>query len=128
MTKPAQLHTEDGYSEYRYAGRPHRDDGPAAVFDGGMQQWYRHGYLHRDGGPAVTHANGDEEWYRRGKLHRIDGPAEIIQDWRGTGRSKYRWHIHGRLIETPSEFRKVLGLTKEQIMFIMIQWGWFEKT
>jgi len=55
----------------------HREDGPAAIFRNGKEEWYINGLLHREDGPAIKNPNGDEFWYRHGVLHREDGPAVI---------------------------------------------------
>jgi hypothetical protein len=54
----------DGIAEWRDdEGLLHRDDGPARVYPGGREEWFRHGRLHREDGPAVVHANGSVKYY-----------------------------------------------------------------
>jgi hypothetical protein len=83
----------DGVLEYRDAqGRLHRARGPARLFPGGREEWYRHGKLHREGGPAVLHANGSEKWYRDGVRHRDGAPACVYVN--GTE----KWYRDGLLV------------------------------
>jgi hypothetical protein len=85
------------YTEYRFRGNLHRDDGPAQV-EGDQAVWFRHGLehrtdgpssilgddlefrqfdrLHREGAPAVE-GEGSTGWYKDGVPHREDGPALI---------------------------------------------------
>ena len=60
------------YTEYRDSkGRPHREDGPARVWDGGTCLWYLHGSLHRVGGPAFYESieTRRPELFLKGKLY-----------------------------------------------------------
>lgn len=61
-------------------GFAHRDNGPAAIYPNGQEEYYKHGVLHREGGPAILGYNGDQVWYKNGKIHREDGPAFIAQN------------------------------------------------
>lgn len=70
---------------------PHRDDGPALLFDDGTKWWYHHGNRHRDDGPAIEYADGTNEWYHHGNRHRDDGPA--IENADGSK----KWYRHGEL-------------------------------
>ena len=66
---------DDGNGTRRYrnaAGELHREDGPAVIFEGGVEQmWYRNGKLHREDGPAVAIAYSNigvyiSRWYLNG--------------------------------------------------------------
>jgi hypothetical protein len=73
-------------------GVPHRDDGPAVVYPGGVQAWYRNGLRHRVGAPAVVYPGGVQAWYRNGLRHRVGGPAVERAD------GSREWWVHGTLI------------------------------
>ena len=45
----------------------HRNDGPAAIWDDGTQEWFQYDQLHREDGPAVIWHNGDKQWYKNHK-------------------------------------------------------------
>lgn len=58
----------DGGSEFWFKdGKPHREDGPAIIFENGTQFWYKNGIKHRQGGPAVIRANGAVEYWSYGR-------------------------------------------------------------
>ncbi len=59
-------------------GELHRDDGPAAVYPDGSQEWHQHNKLHRLDGPAVIHPDGAEWWWLRG--HNI---TDKVEAWIG---------------------------------------------
>ncbi len=48
--------------------RLHREDGPAAVYANGTQEWWANGRLHRLDGPAVIYTNGTHEWWINGEF------------------------------------------------------------
>ncbi len=73
-------------------GKWHRDDGPAAIWPDGTQQWYQHGKHHRENGPAKIWPDGSQEWWQHNELHRDDGPAKIEAD--GT----QHWFWHGKWV------------------------------
>ena len=53
-------------------------NGPALIYIGLVQHWYKNGELHRLDGPATVFvATGGEEWYKNGLCHRLNGPAII---------------------------------------------------
>ena len=56
----------------------HREDGPAALYLDGHQEWHRNGKHHREDGPSVIYPDGRQYWYEDGKIHREDGPAIIL--------------------------------------------------
>ena len=56
------------------AGRRHRVDGPASVWDDGTLVWYRHGRLHFAHGPAILNVDGTVRWYEDSKLLRERHP------------------------------------------------------
>ena len=82
MTTEAEVFEElklsisvSSYGTRRYrnaAGELHREDGPAVIFEGGVEQmWYRNGKLHREDGPAVAIAYSNigvyiSRWYLNG--------------------------------------------------------------
>ena len=70
-------------------GKKHRTDGPAVIFDGEFEKWYKNGRLHRIDGPAVIFYGGFTAWYKNGKRHRIGGPAIIGNDFEA-------WLINGK--------------------------------
>lgn len=55
----------------------HREDGPAAIYPDGKEEYHMDGRLHREDGPAVIWPDGKEEYYMNGQLHREDGPAIV---------------------------------------------------
>ena len=91
----------------------HRQDGPAIVYDNGLQQWYLNGVQHRIGGPSHYHPDGTAHWMQFGKYHRVDGPAINFafgqKQWRLNGLfhrtdgpaietpivGANRWYVHG---------------------------------
>jgi hypothetical protein len=73
------------YTAWYLDGGKHRVDGPAVVYDSGMEEWRYHEILHRDGGPALIDSDGNLSWYRNGQRHRFDGPAVVNVD----GSEKY---------------------------------------
>jgi len=54
--------------------------------------------LHREDGPAAIYSDGDEEWYIKGLLHREDGPAVI---YRNDG---VRWWLNGNFFKTKEKW------------------------
>ena len=46
----------------------HREDGPAAIYDGGTNAWYANGRCHREDGPAVIYSDGELEWWLNGNF------------------------------------------------------------
>lgn len=48
-------------------GKPHREDGPAVIWNFGATYWWFEGKLHRDDGPAVNDG-GLSVWWYHGKL------------------------------------------------------------
>ena len=91
-------HTIDRFGNEWYFNEDnklHREDGPAIIYIGGVEEWYRNGKLHREDGPALIANNGKtQEWYRNGMLHREDGPALI---WEDENREEY--YLHGEKVE-----------------------------
>lgn len=101
-------------------GNLHHETLPALDYYDGTKEWFHHGKMHRIDGPAQITPDSQSWWYN-GKLHRTDGPAAIYNDgWQG-------WYLHGEQIQDPEEFRKILGMTKEQLTFLIIKWNWSTK-
>jgi len=79
-----QLHTvittDDEHTTYTVFGKLHREDGPASIYAGGGQYWYRYGKSHREDGPAIILACSAQFWCLNGLRHREDGPA--VEDLR----------------------------------------------
>lgn len=67
-------------TRFRVNGQLHREDGPAVIFPGGDQYWFRNNQLHRQDGPARILFDGTEEWWENGQRHRIGDPAIIRLD------------------------------------------------
>lgn len=85
----------DVYGDKRWYldGKLHREDGPAVIFNGDVEEhWYKNGKLHRDGGPALTNVDGSYEWYKDGVPHREDGPATYCAH-----NNRYIWYRDGEL-------------------------------
>lgn len=59
------------------AGKYHREDGPARVFPGGAQEWWRNGLRHHDDGPAEVKPDGRQERYRNDE--RILNPDDVTK-------------------------------------------------
>lgn len=83
---------EDRKCWFNSDGQLDREDGPAVLWNDGVEVWMSKDKIHRDGGPAVTRLNGDRVWFRHGRRHRKDGPAEI----KGNGHRE--WIVDGQLI------------------------------
>jgi hypothetical protein len=107
--------SHNGVLEWRDAqGELHRVDGPARVFPGGREEWFRHGKLHRDpaDGPAVVHANGSVKYYVDGVRHRDDGPAcEYVN---GTE----KWYRHGLRHRDPKDGPAAIYPDGRRIWFV----------
>ncbi len=73
--KPTKVQREWGTTWVLANKNPHREDGPAVIWNDGREDWYIDGKLHRIGGPAIKYASGDKTWYIDGQIHREDGPA-----------------------------------------------------
>lgn len=58
----------------------HREDGPA-VFEHGVEMWYKDGKIHREDGPAIILGNGDayhflnDEYYTLEAFKRLTAPV-----------------------------------------------------
>jgi len=97
---------EDGRKKYvDEHGRPHREDGPAVIWEDGTKAWFVNGVQHREDGPALEFANGSKEWYADGKLHRIDGPAIVYAD------GYTQWWLQGVQVEE-EEFNERVRILK----------------
>lgn len=113
------LHREDGPAvvfaggnQYWYKdGELHREDGPAAEYEDGDRAWYIDGKLHREGAPAVVYTNGDKVWYRNGELHREDGPAVELAD------GIKEWYINGEQV-SEEEFNAINGDVSTELKII----------
>jgi hypothetical protein len=69
MTKPIKIFREGTAQVWRRDGLIHREDGPAMIWDDGMQAWYRNDLLHREDGPAVIYPGGTCTWWFNGRCH-----------------------------------------------------------
>ena len=87
--------------EYYKDGVLHREDGPAVIYDNGINYWYKFGKIHREDGPAVDWTNGEYSWYRNGLYHREDGPA-IVWD------EECSWYVNGVKSTTNRPFLRLL--------------------
>ena len=45
------------------AGQLHRIDGPAIIWDNGVEFWYQNDQCHRTDGPAIMWPDGRKWWY-----------------------------------------------------------------
>jgi len=61
--------------------------------------WKKNGVPHREDGPAVIYENGDEAWYYNGRQHREDGPAVEWED----GVTKY-WYYYDKWTDNEEKF------------------------
>jgi hypothetical protein len=88
-------------ASYNAAKRLHCDDGPAIIWNKGIEEWYLDGLRHREDGPAVKAPDGYEEWWINGSRHRIGGPAIVYSNYKyqnqwwenGTRISLHRFQI-----------------------------------
>lgn len=48
---------------YNSEGKLHRETGPAAVYDDGLQQYWLNGKIHRDDGPAMIWPDGRQQYW-----------------------------------------------------------------
>jgi hypothetical protein len=75
------------------------------------------GKYHRTDGPAIIWENGLQEWYNNGVLHREDGPAVIYPD-------RYQgWCINGRRYYTNKEFQEAASLSDEDMLLMVLKYG-----
>jgi len=63
------------------AGKLHRDDAPAMIYNNGTKIWYQHGKRHRTDGPAVTAPITDENPYDRDEYW-LDGKRYGKWEWK----------------------------------------------
>jgi len=54
-------------TEWYFAGKLHREDGPAVEYSDGSKIWYKNDKLHREDGPAIEWSNGYKSWYLKDK-------------------------------------------------------------
>ena len=52
---------------------PHREDGPAIIFNNGKKEWWINGKRHREDGPAIEFPTGDEMWALEGRYYSKEG-------------------------------------------------------
>ena len=57
---------------YYKNGLPHREDGPAIIYENGNQDWWLNGLQHRESGPSDEYTNGDKFWFYKDKLYGTD--------------------------------------------------------
>ena len=90
----------------------HREGGPAIEWVGGKEEWWYNGKPHRDGGPAIVYeAIGLEEWYVNGVLHREDGPAIKYYDGR------FLWLLEGKIYSKEEWFKALAEEQKEKMLY-----------
>lgn len=65
--------------EYRHpeTGLLHREDGPAIIFESGIEIWIQNGMKHRTDGPALIRPDGYQAWYQHDIRHNSHGPAIV---------------------------------------------------
>ncbi len=97
--------TEDFHDpeEYRVNGRLHRTDGPAIIWNNGMQEWWQNGVRHRLDGPAVIWNNGTKEWWQNGMRHRTNSPAILFSD------GDEKWYQNNKLHRLDGPAVKING-------------------
>ncbi len=82
------INRSHGSIVWKKNGRIHRNDGPAAVSNGGdlhthnarhaaRYSWLYHGRFHRVDGPSCESFKSYQAWHQHGGSHRRDGPADI---------------------------------------------------
>ena len=90
----------------------HREGGPAIEWVGGKEEWWYNGKPHRDGGPAIVYeAIGLEEWRMNGKLHREEGPAVIF------GNGTVEWYLNDKLFSKEEWFEALTEEQKEKALY-----------
>lgn len=99
---PAVIWEGGGY-EWYCNGKLHRVGGPAREIFGKYSEWYINGYRHRDEGPAIEWADGSKAWWLNGQLHRVDGPAV-----EGSS-NRQEWYWYGELV-TEARHRAMVDL------------------
>ncbi len=73
-----KIYKSSVYTEYRMAGKLHRVDGPAIIYNGERLEYFRNGMLHRTDGPCIIDPSSGYQLYCiYGLVHRKDGPAKI---------------------------------------------------
>lgn len=101
---------------YYFKNTLHREDGPAAIYNGGPQVWYKYGLRHRTDGPALIHRNNSQFWYQKNLLHRDDGPAVILPN------NSYRWFLQ----DIPYKFNDWLEktcLSESEKTLMILRWS-----
>jgi hypothetical protein len=113
---------EDEQKEWFYKGARHRLDGPAVIQRDGTEEWWVDGVRHRVDGPAVIIIDGAKEWYLNGVLHREDGPAIIDPD--GTK----EWWVNGKLHREDGPAQIYCGISFWYLNGVRFptEEGWFE--
>ena len=61
--------TLDNTIRYCKNGKPHREDGPAIIFEDGAKYWYLNGLQHRESGPAIMYSNGAKGFFYKHKRY-----------------------------------------------------------
>lgn len=67
------------YKFWKYKGKIHRKNNPAAEWTDGTKTWYKYGKIHREDGPAIVWANGKEEYWLDSKHYlNVNSIDELI--------------------------------------------------
>jgi hypothetical protein len=83
----------------------------------GAQYWHNEkGQYHREDGPAVIWENGLQEWYNDGVLHREDGPAVYI-----TGHQS--WYLNDNQYTDNKTFQLAANLSDEDMLAMILKYG-----
>jgi len=79
----------------------------------GNERWYKNGIPHRDNGPAVIFNDGCQYWYKNGKYHREDGPAVIWSNYQA-------WYLDDKRYSRDGYYHELYkrGIITEQELFI----------
>jgi hypothetical protein len=57
----------------------HRENGPAIIWNDGIQEYYVNNLLHREDGPAIEYPSGKNIWYFKGKKIPVKSQQEFLK-------------------------------------------------
>jgi hypothetical protein len=81
---------------YDAQGVLHKEDGPARIWNDGVEEWYINGRLHRDNDLPAFKGRNKQIWYQHGKVHRVGKPA-VLYEYEGANHTKREeWHVDGK--------------------------------
>ena len=84
----------------------------------GMEMWRNNrGQFHCDDGPAIIYESGLQCWYKEDKMHRVDGPAFMHPN------GVDAWYIDDCIYRTPKQFQEAAKLSDEDMAFILLKYN-----